>query len=799
MFRIFCCIVLLACTLALTALQTPAIAATTFLSGTVVSGTTPVPDAVVTAIGNNLTQTTKTDGLGHFRFSNLSQGTYAVTATAEAGSATARVELAVVGADITLYLGVKKLATVSVTRSASARQGGTDVNIGMQTLTKSPSSGSFPQLLIQLPGAARGANGVVHINGDHGDINYIVDGVPIPQELNRDIGSEFNPNDISYIDVLQGAYPAMYGGKFASVLDINTRTGTSTPSVSGALYGGTYGTLDGALGYESKVGAGSLVAAFRGVMGDRSLDPPNPESPHNQGSNVNEFARYTVPVGDNFINFIVSNSFQTFQIPNDFDNGEPAATDDNETQADLFSALEFRHSIGSKGALTYVMGYKNSHIQDFGDPNNDWVYGEALNVAPPPYGNGGTSTQCATAYTPGTINLTYLPTTCAYSLFSDRTAKDYVFKLDNALDSGVHTVRWGALYDVTNVTKLYNIILQPGNFLAPLFSPAPPSAPYAVVDNAPNNANTESVYLQDSWRMGGDYELDYGLRNDSFQVRSTEFDQGFAELSPRIKFTRIFSPQASIYAFYGRYFTPFSFENVSPTAAYLLNLPIQPTLAQFDLKPQRDSVYELGGHLPIGAGNLGVRIMQKNATDLIDDTQVGVTALHQDINYQLGRIATQTAFYQLPILTNQSNFYLSLNHTYSENKGCETQLLAPCFGSPTNWTPADHEQRWGSTAGVLINNSRGGWFSMDGEYGSGLSSAACPPTISGYCKYTPHTIFNVEEGVALNGTTRLVGRINNLLNDNFFITYINAQGNHYYTPRTFTVGVQFGPQSFSGI
>jgi len=32
----------------------------------------------------------------------------------------------------------------------------------------------------------------------------------------------------------------------------------------------------------------------------------------------------------------------------------------------------------------------------------------------------------------------------------------------------------------------------------------------------------------------------------------------------------------------------------------------------------------------------------------IDDTQVGLTNLHQDINYQVGRIATQSAILQMP-------------------------------------------------------------------------------------------------------------------------------------------------------
>ncbi|HEV2038119.1 MAG TPA: TonB-dependent receptor, partial [Candidatus Eremiobacteraceae bacterium] len=471
-----------------------------------------------------------------------------------------------------------------------------------------------------------------------------------------------------------------------------------------------------------------------------------------------------------------------FQIPNDVAGGEPPSTDDNESQADLFAALQVRHAVGTHGALSYGVGYKNSHIRDFGDPTNDWAYGQAIAAAA-----GGAPTDCVNAFTiPNFSNMT-----CAYSLRSDRTAQDYTFNIDDALNSTIHDVRWGATYGVTNVTKHYNVTLQPGNFLAPLFAPSTPNAAYPVVDNAPNNADAESVYLQDSWHLGTAYELDYGLRSDSFQLRSTEFQRGYAMLSPRIKLTRILSQRSSVYAFYGRFFTPFSFENVSPTAAFALNLPLEPSPAAFDLKPQRDSVYEIGGNLPVGSANVGLRVMQKSATDLIDDTQVGATQLHQDINYQQGRVATQTAFYQLP-LANQGSLYLTVNHTYAVNKGCETQLLAPCFGSPTDWTPADHEQRWGSTAGILLNNDRGGWFSMNGEYGSGLSSAACPPGTVGFCKYTPHTVFNVEQGIAMGPRTQLVVRIVNLLNDRFRITYLNAQGNHYYTPRSFSVGLEFG-------
>jgi outer membrane receptor protein involved in Fe transport len=196
-------------------------------------------------------------------------------------------------------------------------------------------------------------------------------------------------------------------------------------------------------------------------------------------------------------------------------------------------------------------------------------------------------------------------------------------------------------------------------------------------------------------------------------------------------------------------------------------------------------------------------VMQKNATDLIDDTQVGVTNLHQDINYAAGRVATQSAYYQIGFARG-SRFYASVTHTYSANRGCETQLLAPCFGQSNDWTPSDHDQRFDVTAGVIANDARGGWFGADAEYGSGLSSGLNPnggstcagpgytANVGGPCKFTPHLTFDVEKGIALARGVALTVRVANLLDDRYLVTHLNAQGNHYAPPRTFEVGLRFG-------
>jgi hypothetical protein len=752
------------------------------LTGTVYAGDDPVAAAPVTALGDGITAKTRTDERGRFAFTSLSPGSYIVSTRTTQGTASVSVDLPASGLDIDINVRPKALARVGVTASALIKKSGTDVTLNSTALSRSPAQGSFSALLIQLPGAARGANGVVHINGDHGDINYIVDGISIPQELNRDIGHEFNPDDVSFMDVIEGAYPAQYGERFASVLNIATRNSVGAERITGDLDAGSFGTLDGTVGFESPLGRGSFVTSFRDNMTNRGLDPPDPDSPHNAASDANEFVRYTLPHGNDFLNLTVSHALQTYELPVDVLGGAPPSTDDNESQDDLFAAVTARHALDDRGSVTYGFGYKNSRILDFGDPANDWTYGEALNLAA-----GGSPMDCANARTISN----FTAGTCGYSLAARRDATDYKFNLDDSIASGPHQIGWGVLYDAAQVSKDFSVTLQPGNFLAPIYSPATPGAPYTVTDDAPNDGHTEAAYVEDGWRMGSRFELDYGLRGDAFQLRSSQFARGFSQVSPRVKFTRTFGDRSSVYVYYGRFFTPFSFENVSPRAAQLLNLPLQRQVAAFDLKPQRDSDYEIGGHLPAAGGDLGLRVMQKDATDLIDDTQVGVTLLHQVINYQLGRIATQTLSYQLAT-ARQGRFYVTLNHTYSVNKGCETQLLAPCFGSPADWTPADHEQRWGSTVGDQIDDGRGGWFSIDGEYGSGLSSAACLAGTPGFCKYTPHTTFDIEKAFQMSPSTRLRFRIRNLLDDQYRITYLNAQGNHWYAGRAFDVDWQFG-------
>ena len=251
------------------------------------------------------------------------------------------------GASVNLILKLTKTigrtSTTVVSHAAQVQHAGTDVALSTVTLSRSPAAGSTSGVLLQVPGAARGANGAVHVNGDHGDINYVVDGVALPQALNRVIGNEVDASNVAFAEVLEGAYPAQYGERFGAVLNLASRGGTPGPrGVTFDATGGAFARYEATLGYHAPVGrGGSLLVASRTGRDGRALDPASENAPHDAGSDANQFLRLTLPYGKgSFANFTLSHSLQTYQIPPDVAAGAPAAQDDNETQDDVFASLQ---------------------------------------------------------------------------------------------------------------------------------------------------------------------------------------------------------------------------------------------------------------------------------------------------------------------------------------------------------------------------------------------------------------------------------------------------------------------------
>jgi outer membrane receptor for ferrienterochelin and colicins len=753
----------------------------TFLSVVVTSDGAPVAGADVELKGNNVDVHRVTDAKGSLSFNGLSVGSYEVSAKKGELSAVRSVDLVSGGATIALELQVlQKIGQAVVSaRPNVTRSSGTDIVLNADSLQKLPNGNSLPNILLQLPTAARGSNGQIHINGDHNGIQYVLDGVPLADSLNRVVGNEIDPSTIGFINVLEGAYPAQYGGPFATILDIGTKaySGAAGASFQGQV--GSYNDFDGILDLHAPVGrGGSLVLSGRMGQNGRAIDPATQDAPHDTGSVASQFLRLSLPAGEkDYVNFDFIHSLQTFQIPPDVNNGVPAFTNDNEYQSDTFAALQFRHQIGTNASLSFGPSFKHSRILDTNDPANDLAAGaNPANACGP----SGDFSDCP-----------------VFSVFADRSFSSLAFNADYLYHSSRHEVRAGALTSWQNVPKNYVITLQSGNNLAPKNQ----NGTFTAIDNGTINGASAGLYAQDGWQIAPRWRVDYGVRFDSFAADSTTgaapFSKQYNQTSPRVKLTYSFSPRASVYAYYGRLFVPFSLETVDPATAASLYLPgtVSPV---FDLKPQRDSLYEAGFHIPLGAADAGFRISHKVSTDYLDDTQVGSTNLHQDINFPLGIIDVQAIHVQAP-LANKSTAYLSVAHVTARNSAnCETQLLQNCAaGGPAGgpFVQSDHDQHWTASGGLVLNDKRNGWFALDGEYGSGLSQdpASCPPAFDTLnCKVPPHMTFNVAKAFGFP-FGQLIFSMTNMFNDRYAITLNNSlQGTHWAQPRSFDFRFVFG-------
>jgi hypothetical protein len=574
--------------------------------------------------------------------------------------------------------------------------------------------------------------------------------------LNRVIGSEVDPSDVGFLDVVEGAYPAKYGDKFGAVVNIATVSGSGTPGGSFATTAGSYGHGELDLVSHDRFGrGGGITVALRSARLGWALDPPVPNANHDAGSIANAFVRVTVPARLNdSVNVDLSHSYQTFQIPPDTSNGTPSSTDDVETQNDSFFALNYLHPIGARGSLMFGPTLKVSSIRDFPDLGNDFAAAPGDNCS-------GANPNA--------------PSSCLFTASTNRMARDIGAFASYSLSSGPHQVEAGATYDASSVQKFYGVILQPDNYLNP-----GSTTPTEIVDNAPNTAHITGVYLQDGWQLSPAYRLDYGLRLDTFTIFSTDFRNGYAQTSPRVKLTRLLSGRTSVYAYYGRLFTPFSFENISPSVAAQVN---PSSGLGFDLKPARESLYEIGGAFPLGPAHASWKIAHKSLVNVIDDAQVGATNIHQDINFGDGRADFQVLLLQFPH-ENGTRDYVSITHSRAVNRGCGSQLLSGCAPPPYDWFNADHDQRWDGSLGKEFQFGRNRWLTVTSEYGSGLSTgAACDR-----CKVPAHLTFDAQLGQPLGQQGVLILAARNVFNDRYAVTINSSlQGTHYAQPRSLDV------------
>src|SRR5262245_46439083 len=290
-----------------------------------------LPGASV-AIANRVSQAaqdTVTDGAGRYTLSNVAFGTYVLKVALEGFTSTEQVvevrSSVPMARDIELKIGtLSETVTVSADALLETSATGSHVDLGASLIEQLPTATPSKQLssmLLSAPGFIPSQNGRIHVRGSHGQIQYVVDGVPLTDEYSEAFANPLDPRYVKSAEVMTGGIPAEFGGKLAAVVDITSKSGLDEPR---PLFGmatlnlGRFDALDGGVTIGGRIS--SKVGYFLSGGGnrtDRYLDPPTTDNFHNNGHAERFTGKLEFrPSEHDFVRAVVSLNGSHFQTPN---------------------------------------------------------------------------------------------------------------------------------------------------------------------------------------------------------------------------------------------------------------------------------------------------------------------------------------------------------------------------------------------------------------------------------------------------------------------------------------------------
>ena len=195
----------------------------------------PVEDAMVMikAKNSDWASTVNSDAGGNFVFNAVPLGEYTVTVAGVGFEQVQQDVMVVSGSNPVLHFalnvaGAKETVNVSGTTEAVPTDTATPTTVVSRIdVARTPGAArtnSLAMITNFVPGAYI-THDQLHIRGGH-QTSWLVDGVPVPNtNIASNIGPQFDPKDIDYLEVSRGSYGAEMGDRTYGVFNVVPRTG----------------------------------------------------------------------------------------------------------------------------------------------------------------------------------------------------------------------------------------------------------------------------------------------------------------------------------------------------------------------------------------------------------------------------------------------------------------------------------------------------------------------------------------------------------------------------------------------
>ncbi len=590
---------------------------------------------------------------------------------------------------------VVKAKRVSQSRNhISTETGGSSYRITAKDIASMPQGDSTPlnQVLLQAPGVAQDSFGQVHIRGDHGDLQYRINGTILPESISG-FGQTLDPSFMQSVNVLTGALPAQYGDRTAGVVDIQTKTGAVANTGSLGLTVGSNnsrevtGSLSGRKNDLTYYLSGSFLTNGLGIENPTSSNDPI----HDHTNQFKGFGYFSYLLGDvSRVSLIVGSTDGRFQIPNRPDqvqnyqlagvpNYPSANLNESQNEITRYGVLTFQSSIGDQ--FDYQLSASSRYTSVNFNPDNlgDLIY-------------------------------TGVASTIARSGWENGLQADGTYRLDDR-----HTIRFGGVASAERLDSSGEFLTFPADANGNQTS----DQPISYTNSDQKIAYLEGIYLQDEWKATNKLTINYGGRFDHVDAYVTA-----SQFSPRINAVYELTPQTTVHAGYARYFTPPPTELVTTnTIAASQGTTSAPAGTLNDpVKAESSDYYDVGvSHQFTPKLTIGIDSYYKKVTNLLDEGQFGSALLYTPFNYAQGKVygveltanyhdGNFNAYANLARATALGKDIISSQYTFDAN---ELAYIA------NHWIHLDHDQTLSASAGMSyrwLNTT----YSADAIYGSGL-------------------------------------------------------------------------------
>ncbi len=600
-------------------------------------------------------------------------------------------------------------------------------------------SNSLAMITDFVPGASI-THDQLHIRGGH-QVSWLIDGVPIPNtNIASNLGPQFDPKDIDYLEVDRGSYGADMGDRTYAVFNIVPRTGFErNKEAELVLSAGNFHQTNSQFSLGSHTERFAYYASVNGNRSDLGIQTPVPQVVHDAANGYGGSGTLIFnfnPV--NQLRFVSALRKDYYQIPYDpfpFDienspvNGQYPSLGlrDGDRESDALLNLSWVHTFDQRVMMTVSPFFHRNRANYDGSPRDTPI---------------ATKQDRASTYAGGQAS------------FDAKLPK-------NNLQFG-----------------MFSFYQQDDETLGAIFNDATGRPSFA--DHEHPSGSLVSFFVDDKWKLTPWLTLSAG-------VRPTRFSGGIAEtaISPRFSAAlQIPHLHWTLRGFYGHYYQA---PPLITASGPLLQFANANTFGFVPLRGERDEEHQFGIVVPIHGWVVDADTFRTRAVNYFDHNNIGESNLFFPVTIQAALIRGWEVTLRSPHIANRAQLHLAYSNQVATAGGVITGGLNDSIAQSPIWpvplSPLDNDQRNTLSLGGDIALPWRTHAATNVAYGSGFSNTfPGQPYPGNYLP--PHTTLDLNFSKQISERCTLALTVLNVANRRVELdNSVTFGGFHWNSPR----------------